>query len=213
MLAANNIHFGSQISAKSRSGYAGRLFRFMARARGPAYWLALVASVAALAGSGWLYYDAQRQNGVIQRLAGGEDVAIDIAAAPDAVLLARAHYLLARDRIDEAQTIVDVSAARSAPGTRAALLYNLANARLRIAIQSIEQGALDKAIASVNLAKTAYRLALRIDPEAWDAKFNLDIAMRLVRDLPQQEETVEEQSPEEPKQLWTDLPGVPKGLP
>ncbi len=93
------------------------------------------------------------------------------------------------------------------------LLYNLANARLRIAIEAIEQGSLDKAIASVNLAKTAYRLALRIDPEAWDAKFNLDIAMRLVRDLPQQDDAAEEKSPEEPKQLWTDLPGVPKGLP
>jgi mxaK protein len=207
---------GSALKGLGRSRAAGigeRLLALATRARGPAYWLALVASMAAFAYVAWLYIDAQRQNALIQRLAGGEDVAIDIAAAPDAILLARADYLLARDRIDEAQTIADVAAARNAPETRAALLYNLANARLRIAIEAIEQGALDKAIASVNLAKTAYRLALRIDPEAWDAKYNLDIAMRLVRDLPQQDDTAEDKSPEEPKQLWTDLPGIPKGLP
>jgi mxaK protein len=180
---------------------------------GPACWLLLVASLAALAGTSWVLFDARRQNAVIQRLAGGEDIAIDSSQASDSVLLARARYLLARDRIDEAQTIADISAARSSPETRKALLYNLANARLRIAIEAIEQGALDKAIASVNLAKSAYRLALRIDPADWDAKFNLDIAMRLVRDLPQQDDSAEEKSPEEPKQLWTDLPGIPKGLP
>jgi mxaK protein len=213
MPAANNIRFDLTSRAKLSDGVASRLRGLVRRLRGPAYWLVLVASVAVLAASAWATFDARRQNGIIQRLAAGEDVAIDIAAAPDAVLLARAQYLLSHDRIDETQTIADISAPRSTPATRAALLYNLANARLRNAIQAIEQGALDKAIASVNLAKNAYRLALRIDPEAWDVKFNLDIAMRLVRDLPQQDDSAEEKSPEEPKQLWTDLPGIPKGLP
>lgn len=196
-----------------RSRYAEAIRGFMLKARGPALWLLLVVSLAALVGSAWLYRGALRENAAIRALAAGRDEAVDVSAASDAAVLARAEYLLIRDRIDEAQTIADMSAARGAPATRAALLYNLANARVRTAIAAIEQGALDKAIAQVNLAKAAYRHALRIDAGAWDAKFNLDIAMRLVRDLPQQDDTAEEESPEEPKQLWTDLPGVPKGLP
>jgi mxaK protein len=138
---------------------------------------------------------------------------VDSAAAPDALLLARVRFLLDRGRIDEAQAIADISAPRTMPAARAALLYNLANARLRLAVEAIEKGALDAAIAHVNLAKKAYRETLRLDPGAWDAKYNLDVAMRLVRDLPQGEETDEEEAPDQPVQLWTDLPGVPKGLP
>ena len=197
----------------AKAAFGGLPAKLMRRARGPAIWLALLASAAAFMGALWIYLDAQRQNGIILSLTGGKDLAIDATSAPDAVLLARGSYLLIRDRIDEAQTVADLSAARAKPEARAALLYNLGNGRLRLAIAAIEQGALDKAIASVNLAKIAYRQVLRIDPNAWDAKYNLDVAMRLVRDLPQQDSTEEEQSPEEPKQRWTDLPGVPKGLP
>lgn len=213
MLGSSNMAALGPAQGKSSRGFGELLGKVARRARGPALWLLLLASTAACAGALWSYFDAQQQNRIIGRLAGGEDVAIETGSAPDAVLLARANYLLFRDRIDEAQTIADLSAARMAPAARSELLYNLGNARLRIAIGAIEQGVLDKAIASVNLAKIAYRQALRIDPEAWDVKYNLDVAMRLVRDLPQQDDVEEEASPEEPKQLWTDLPGVPKGLP
>ena len=200
--------------AEGRVSRSFELLRKVAcRGWGPALWLLLFVSAGACAVALWTYFDAQRHNSIVSRLAGGEDVAIETASAPDAVLLGRANYLLFRERIDEAQTIADLSAARMAPATRSKLLYNLGNARLRTAIAAIEQGALDKAIASVNLAKIAYRQALRIDPAAWDVKYNLDVAMRLVRDLPQQDDVDEEGATEEPKQLWTDLPGVPKGLP
>ena len=65
----------------------------------------------------------------------------------------------------------------------------------------------------VMLAKAEYRNALRIDPQNWNAKYNLDVAMRLVRDLPQAVGEDEEKPLETPEKLWTDLPGVPKGLP
>ena len=63
------------------------------------------------------------------------------------------------------------------------------------------------------LAKDDYRLALRLDPTAWDIKFNFDVAMRIVRDFPGYEQEGEDVPPDAPKRLWTDLPGVPKGLP
>ena len=67
--------------------------------------------------------------------------------------------------------------------------------------------------ALTQLAKDEYRLALRLDPSNWDIKHNLDVAMRLVRDFPGYEGEAEEVPEDAPKNLWTDLPGVPRGLP
>jgi mxaK protein len=93
------------------------------------------------------------------------------------------------------------------------MLSNMANARMRAAVAAIEKGNLDKAIPLVALAKSEYRSALRLDPVHWDAKYNFDVAMRLVRDLPQAVGEDEQKPLETPEKLWTDLPGVPKGLP
>jgi mxaK protein len=180
--------------------------------RTPALWVLLVASGATLAVAAWTYAAKLRQNDAIARLKAGQDVEIDMTTAPAEVLFARANYLLIRDRLDEAQTIADISAARIDAKPRAALLYNLANARVRAAVADIEKGQLDKAIAHVGLAKTAYRQALHIDPSDWNARYNLDIAMRLVRDFAQVDHSEDGEEAEDQK-LWTDLPGVPKGLP
>lgn len=182
------------------------------RARGPIIWAAFFGSLATLASACLGLVADIRYDRVIDGLNAGRDVAIDMAMAPDEVVLARAHYLLVRDRIDDAQTLADLAGPRIRPTNRASLLYNLANARLRLAISAIEQNAIDRAVAQVNLAKTAYRHSLSIDPEGWNAKYNLDIAMRLVRDLPQGADA-EDVSQAKPKEMWTDLPGVPKGLP
>jgi mxaK protein len=80
-------------------------------------------------------------------------------------------------------------------------------------MSAIEGGALDKAIPLTKLAKDDYRRALSLDPDFWDAKFNFDVAMRLVRDLPGYEQEGEEAPPDAKTRLWTDLPGVPRGLP
>ncbi len=93
------------------------------------------------------------------------------------------------------------------------MLYNMANARMRGAVTAIGKGDYDKAVPLVMLAKAEYRSALRLNPSNWDAKYNLDIAMRLVRDLPQAVGEDEEKPLQTPEKLWTDLPGAPKGLP
>jgi mxaK protein len=58
-----------------------------------------------------------------------------------------------------------------------------------------------------------FRSLLRLKPDDWDAKYNYDIAMRLVRDLPKGEGEDQHDPLKTPEKLWTDLPGVPKGLP
>jgi mxaK protein len=95
---------------------------------------------------------------------------------------------------------------------RALALYNLANERTRQGVEFVRKGDLDHAAALINVAKTEYRLALKIDPRDWNTKYNLDIAMRIVRDLPQADNLSDEEL-QTPKKIWTDLPGVPKGLP
>ena len=64
----------------------------------------------------------------------------------------------------------------------------------------------------VVLARQEYRRALTLVPESWDAKFNLDVASRLVRDFPAFERTIGDEVKTK-KRLWTDVPGKPEGLP
>ena len=173
----------------------------------------LVLSTGAVAALTWQTYQASRDNRIIRALHDGQDVAIDLQTAAPEVMIARARFLLDRDRRDEAQQLVDASARIDNPGLRAVLLYNHANARIREAIAMIGRGDIDKAVPITRLAKDEYRLALRLDPGAWDIKYNYDVAMRVVRDFPGVEREGEEVPPDAPKKLWTDLPGVPRGAP
>ncbi len=173
----------------------------------------LVLSTGAVAALTWQTYQVSRDNRIIRALHDGEDVAIDLQNAAPEVMIARARFLLDRDRREEAQQLVDASARLDNPGLRAVLLYNHANARIRDAIAMIGRGEIDKAIPITRLAKDEYRLALRLDPGAWDVKYNYDVAMRVVRDFPGAEQEGEEVPPDAPKKLWTDLPGVPRGAP
>lgn len=151
-------------------------------------------------------------NATIEMLASGVDMQVAETADPQ-VLLARAEFLLVRDRLDEAEPLVTRVAEVDKNGLAAAALYNLANARLRLALDLLGENKIDPAVPQVRLAKASYRRALVLDPEFWDAKYNLDIAMRLVRDFPQIEAEPEEPPPGAQKRPWTDLPGLPKGLP
>ncbi|MGQ4273743.1 hypothetical protein [Terrihabitans sp. B22-R8] len=174
--------------------------------------LALIAGIALAVwnGVGWL--SDRRANADIAALAAAHDIAIDDRASPEA-LFARLHFLSVRGRLDEAQPIAARLAQGDDKALAAAALYDLANARLRAALDHLGSNDIDPAIPLVRLAKDGYRRALVIDPGLWDAKYNLDITMRLVRDFPQIEATGEDVPPETAKRLWMDLPGLPKGLP
>jgi mxaK protein len=176
-------------------------------------WLLLGTSGIVLVGAGALLVWKQHTNSLIRELRAGKNVAVDAVSAPAALLEARASFLLTRDRIDEAQPLLDQASLRASGAQQERMLYNMANTRMRASIKAIEQGNFDRATPLVALAKSEYRSALRLDPGNWDAKFNLDVAMRLVRDLPRAEGEDETGKDEPPAKLWTDLPGVPKGLP
>jgi len=174
---------------------------------------ALAASVAALAALTWRIHDVRRDNATIAALKAGEDISVDLRKASGEVLFARSEFLLSHDRREEAQALLDSSSRFADPKLRARLLANHANARIRLAIAFVERGNQDKAVPLTRLAKDEFRLALRLDPDAWDIKYNFDIAMRIVRDFPGYDQEGEDIPPDAPKRLWTDLPGVPKGLP
>jgi mxaK protein len=191
--------------------WAGLLARLCA-ARAAFIWLFIAVCLAVAIASGWSWVAAKRANATIAALLDGKNVEIDPAKASPSVLFARAYFLLKRDRIDEAQNLVDQARLRAGPEIRVQMLYDMANTRLRAAFDAIEQGQFDRATPLVGLAKDQYTEALRLDPEAWDVKYNLDVASRLIRDLP--EATPPEDAPRDaPEDVWTDLPGVPQGAP
>lgn len=174
--------------------------------------LLLVASLCAAGFFGVRLVLDRRANGDIAALAAGHDIPIASDARLEP-LFARLVFLTTRDRFDEAQPLMNRIATSATPRLAAAAFYDLANARLRVALAHLESNEIDPAVPLVRLAKEGYRRALTLDPGFWDAKYNLDIAMRLVRDFPQIETSGEEIPPEAAKRLWTDLPGVPRGLP
>jgi mxaK protein len=173
--------------------------------------LMLAGALAWLAQSAWTLREAHAERAVAHALAANRDVEPPHGASGE-LLFARAHFLLVRDRIDEAQALSGRIVERGGPSVAARFFYDLGNARSRRAVGAVESSQIDKAIPEVRLAKEAYRSALRADPELWDARYNLDVAMRLVRDFPELE-AGEQETKAQPKKLWTDLPGRPRGLP
>lgn len=191
----------------------GRWTRRHRRRLGLAAGLFVVAAgLAITAVCGWNYVQARLANVAIARLARGATAEAG-AGAPAELLDARALFLTARDQIEEAEVLGPAILATGDTGTIARFHMRVGNAHLRRAFDEIETGGLDDAVPQVNLAKAAYRRALGAQPDLLAAKVNLDIAMRLVRDFPRPPQDGEENPDERPRNLWTDLPGMPRGFP
>jgi mxaK protein len=175
-------------------------------------WLIAIVSAA------WFVYAAEdllsteRSNQTVRDLLAWRDVPVDPRTASPQEILARINEWIRRDHIDDAQSTLSQAELRLPANVRAAALYNIANARTRMAGEEVRKGDVDSAAALINLAKAEYRVALGLAPANWDMRYNIDVAMRVVRDLPPSDNP-ETTSPDAPKKLWTDLPGVPKGLP
>ncbi|ETF00406.1 hypothetical protein W822_21840 [Advenella kashmirensis W13003] len=186
-------------------------------------WLGLGLTLCALLATLMQLYGARSDNKTIDALERREDIVVVEQASPE-VSFARLRFLAAVGRLDEAlpwverlaaQALVQDGTVASEKSTDIAVwsLYNMGNARLRQALELLGSTRTEEAPSLVRLAKEYYVRALRLDASFWDARYNLDIASRLVRDLPPAEVSEEDESPEKPKRLWTDLPGLPKGLP
>jgi mxaK protein len=180
--------------------------------RGPLLWVVLALALVGAAGSISSLIDITLANRAIRALGQHQDVAVDARWAPPEEILARINEDIERDRIDDAQTLLNSAGAGLPPDIKAAALYNVANARTRQGAAAVQKGDYDGGTALVNLAKSEYRMALKIDPQNWDYKFNIDVAMRVVRDLPLAD-SPSHRTLKTPKQIWYEIPGVPRGLP
>lgn len=172
--------------------------------------LALV-SAGATVWRGYVLWMVERDNADIRALAAGQNVARRATANPNA-LHAHVLFLSWRDNLSEAQEIL-AAMGTERPDLLAEVHFAIGNAQMRAAYEQIEANRLEDAVPAVNLAKAAYREALRILPDYRDAKVNLDLAMRLVRDMPRPEAEGEDDPENRPRRLWTDLPGLPRGAP
>lgn len=173
--------------------------------------LILAVLLALMAWQAYQLYRLRADNRLIQALVDGQDIAAPETASPEA-LFARAAFLLARDRDEEASALFGAFQRQGGAKRRASFLYNLANAKLRRAFDLVGKGQLDNAAPAVAIAKDLYRQALRLEPHFWNAKYNLEVAMGVIRDLPQASSGREENE-QLSKKLWTDVPGFPSGLP
>jgi len=107
--------------------------------------------------------------------ASGSSDSSDPYALPEA-RLARAHVLSLSGQYDAAIKLYSGLLRDGSPaGLRQAALYNLANVYLRQGMA----GAAGESIAALELAKQHYRELLRTTPQEWDARYNLERALRL----------------------------------
>jgi mxaK protein len=171
-----------------------------------------LALIAAAIGATGYWRSALAANMTIEALRAGRDIEVDADSRPE-LLLARIAFLTTRHEIDRARVLLEALDRAGGDAMRARGHYLLANSLLRKALDDIERSEFEAANPFVNLAKREYRRALQILPQFWDAKFNLDVAARLVRDFPQFERKNGDERSADPKTLWTDIPGKPKGLP
>jgi mxaK protein len=74
------------------------------------------------------------------------------------------------------------------PQLGAAARYNAANLLLHRALHWRESAQPGQSVAYFELAKEGYRALLRIDPDHWDARYNLERALRLQPDADPAEE-------------------------
>lgn len=162
--------------------------------------------------SGFFWIKARGANEAIAQLAAGRDLAVDERAEPQLVA-ARIAYLAQREEFDRARALVEALDDRAPAALVAAARYNLGNAFLRKGFVALEKGDFDHSTPFIVLARREYRRALQLSPEFWNAKFNLDVASRLIRDFKEYERKEGDELPADPKKIWTDIPGAPKGLP
>jgi mxaK protein len=114
--------------------------------------------------------------------------AIETSAAPDAAALAtgapmEARFALARAVAQQGEVTRAVAlyrdVAQARPDLAGAALFDAANALMREAERVAVEADSLRARPLLELAKATYREALRVDAGRWDARYNLERALRL----------------------------------
>ncbi len=99
---------------------------------------------------------------------------------------AQAYGLQQAGKFQDARVLYSKLERSHDPALRVAALYNMGNTYLdEAATIDLHQDA-DRALPLLELAKTSYRDLLRIDEQHWDARYNLERALRLSPDIGEQ---------------------------
>ncbi|EIC30196.1 MULTISPECIES: hypothetical protein [Methylomicrobium] len=180
----------------------------------PLLWLMLVAGLLALLYGAADLYRIHANNALISRLVSGRDVEVEsVIGGPFELRLARAYYLKNKHRYDEALATLSLVIDHGDAAQRARSRYNLGNLYLEQAIAQAEAMDINAALPLAGLAKQAYRQSLALDSRQWDAKYNLEAAMRLLPEMDRISPDDEDETVQQKTQLWTTVPGFPRGLP
>ncbi|NKC11500.1 MAG: MxaK protein [Gammaproteobacteria bacterium] len=125
----------------------------------------------------------------------------NVAVTPNAVAhtaqanFARAYALQQAQEFEAALRAYAGIAPEPHSRLEAAIDYNIANLHLQRALIAFRAEQSDVAVPLVALAKQAYRDLLRNHPTHWDAKYNLELSLRLLPDLPEHD-PAQERNPE-----------------
>lgn len=173
----------------------------------------MIASVVALQ-SAFSCYQIASSNQLIYQLNQGKDISPEQLknSAPE-LQLARATYLKNKHRYKEAQASLSQIINQGSQKRQAISRYNLGNTYLEEAIELVESMQINEATALAALAKQAYRQALALDSRYWDAKYNLEVAMRLLPEMDRVIMKKDDPITEKKAKLWATVPGFPRGLP
>lgn len=176
-------------------------------------WVALAVSLVAVIFHIWSLYSIHRENKLIMQLISGKDIDVNkvITGQPE-LRLARALYFKQKHRYDDALSTLSLIMDKGDRQFQAKVRYNLGNLYLEQAVQKVETMNMNEALPLAGLAKQSYRQALELNSQNWDAKYNLEVAMRL---LPEMDKinSPDEDPISQKAQLWTTVPGFPRGLP
>jgi len=177
-------------------------------------WMALAFCIGTLIFNAGEMMSIHNDNELIDQLVSGKDVDVSkvISGKPE-LRLARALYLKQKHRYDEALSTLSLIMEQGDQAFRAKVRYNLGNLYLQQAMNHVETMKMNEALPLVDLAKQAYRQALALDSQDWDSKYNLEVAMRLLPEMDRINSGNEEDPKKQATQLWTTVPGFPRGLP
>jgi mxaK protein len=165
---------------------AGRVLKAsLKRAFRIALLVASGATVGALVVECWQLARAQQVNRQLaQSLAdrAGPPEQIASAGGDPRLWVAAARRPLSADAVAQSAALLRRAADASRGELRQVALYDLGNLYLREALKVRQSGADASALPLLELAKESYRSALLERPDLWDAKFNLELALRLAPD-------------------------------
>lgn len=169
--------------------------------------LSLCIATAAIAGVSW--WRTERDNSLA--MAGGvTNLPPEQVMASPVLRFAKAQELAAAEDFEGSLALYRTLF--SDPRLGVAARYNQANLLMSKGQRDREGAAAGQAIALVELAKQGYRAVLRIDPLHWDARYNLERALRLQPDP--DEDTAAIGGPRnDAERAPITVRGIPQGLP